>query len=83
MEIPFEQPCHDRYITENFAGCHDPVAEYVEKPRSGNGWLCDYSKEKVFYHNLLPFSSSFLIWIKHGEETQSSDQLLDWPHCNS
>ena len=21
-----EKPCHDRYITENFKGCYDPVA---------------------------------------------------------
>ena len=27
VEIQFEQPCHDRYRTEIFAGCLEPVAE--------------------------------------------------------
>ena len=26
-----EQLCHDKYITENFKGSHDPVVGYVEK----------------------------------------------------
>ena len=57
-EFQWKQPCHDRYITENFAGCHDPMAEYMEKLCSGNGWLCIYSKDQFLYHNLLPLGFS-------------------------
>ena len=30
-ELQLEQHCHSRHIKEIFAGCHDPVAEYMEK----------------------------------------------------
>ena len=39
-----EKPRYDNLITENFAGGHDLVVEYVEKLYSNNGWLCPYSK---------------------------------------
>ena len=45
------------------------------------GYVC--SKDHVFYHNLLPLSFSFLIWIKHDEEDQSLEQLLGWIHWKS
>ena len=35
-ELQLEQPCHGKQITENFAGCHDPVEEYMEKFFSHN-----------------------------------------------
>ena len=31
VEIQFEKPCHERYITKYIASCHDPVEEYMEK----------------------------------------------------
>ena len=73
-----EQPCHDKPITENFAGFHDLVVEYVEKLYSNKGWLCLYSKIQIFPHNLLSLSPSFL--VKHDEGAQSLDYLLDWLH---
>ena len=82
-KLQLENPCHGKQIIEKFEGCHDPVVEYVENICGGNGWLCDCSKDQVFYHNLLPFSSSFMIWIKHVEEPQTLDQLLNWLHWNS
>ena len=81
--LQLEHPCHDKRITKKIVGGHDPVAEYMEKLCSGNGWLCVYSKDQLFYHNILPFSSYFLSCIKHDEEAQSLDQLLNWIHCKS
>ena len=82
-KLQLEQPCDGKKITEKFEGCHDPVAGYVEKLYSGNGWLCDYNKDQVFYHNLLPLSSLFLFFIKHEEKVCLWDQLLGWLHWNS
>ena len=70
-------------MTKEFGGCqgfYDPVAEYMEGFCSGNGRLVLCSKEQVFYHKFSPFNPSFLIWIKHDEETKSYDHLLDWIH---
>ena len=68
-------------MIEKFEGCCDPVGEYMDNLCSGNGGLCVCGKDQVFYHNILPLISSFLIWIKHDEESQSLDQLLSWLHC--
>ena len=76
-----EQLCHGRCITENFAGCHDPVAEYVENPCSDNVLLCSYSKDQIPHHNFFPLSPSAL--IKNDEGAQSLDQLLGWIHWKS
>ena len=40
MVVYMEQPGHGKQITKNFAGCHDPVGEYMENFCSGNGGLC-------------------------------------------
>ena len=82
-KLQLEQPCHGKRMIEKFKGCHDLVAEYMEKLCSGNGGLCLCNKDQVFYHNLFPLSSSFMIWIKHVEEPQTLDQLLNWIHWNS
>ena len=71
-----EQPCHEKQITENFAGFHDPVEEYMEKLCSGDGRLCLYNKDQIFPHNMFPLSPSSL--VKHDEEDQALDHLLDW-----
>ena len=78
-----DQPCHGKRMIENFEGCHDPIVEYIESLCTGNGGLCVCSKDQVFYHNIFPLISSFLIWIKHDEEAQSLDQLLGWLHWKS
>ena len=70
-------------MIEKFEGFHGPAIEYMEKLCIGNGGLCVCSKDQVFYHNLLPLSSSFLIWITHDEEAQSLDQLCGWLHWKS
>ena len=76
-----EHPRHDKPITENFVGGHDPVVEYVDNIYSNNGWLCLYSKDQIFLHNLFPLSPSFL--VKHDEGSKSLDHLLDWIHWKS
>ena len=80
-ELQLEQPWHGKYITKIFTGCHDPIAEYMEKLCSGNGGLCVCRKDHISHHNLFPLSSSFL--IKHDEGDQSLDQLLGWIHWKS
>ena len=80
-ELQLEQLCHAMYIIENFAVCYDPMAKYMEKLCSRNGGLYVCSKYQISHHNLLTLTSSFL--IKHVEEAQSLDQLLDWLHWKS
>ena len=82
-ELHLEHFCHGKQITENFAGYHDPVEEYMEKLCSGNGWLCLYSKDQFLYHNLFPLSLSSLFFTKHEEKIGLWDNLLDWIHWNS
>ena len=67
-ELQLEQPCHGRHITIFFTGCHDLVAEYMDKLCSGNGRLCVCSKVHISHHNLFPLCSLFLFLIKHEEK---------------
>ena len=63
-------------MTEYAEGCHvfyDLVAEYMEKLRSDNGWLCLCNKSRVLYHNLLPFNSYVLISLKHDKKVYLLD----------
>ena len=59
-ELQLEQPCHDKQVTQIFAGFHDPVAAYMDNPCNSNGGLCLYSKDQSLYHNLWLISSPFL-----------------------
>ena len=83
-----EQPCHGRCIADCFGDYNDPVARYVEKLCSVNGWLWLCSRDQVPYHNLFPFGPSMLFLIKHEEKIiygvifligfTGSQKLLDW-----
>ena len=77
VDLQFEQPYWGKPMTENFAGCHNPMAEYMDKLCSGNGWLCLYSKDQSLYHNLFPLSPPFIFLIKHEEKFCLWDHLLD------
>ena len=71
-ELHFGQLSNGKQMTEYVEGCHafyDPVAEYMEKRFSQNGWLCVCSKDQVSYHSLLSLCYYVLISIKHEEET--------------
>ena len=62
---------------------YDSVAEYMEGIGNGNDWLYLYCKDQFLYYNLLPFCLSYLFLIKHEEEIELLDKLLDWLHWKS
>ena len=81
-ELLFGQPCHDKQVIEYFEICHvfyDPVAEYMDKFFRWSNWLYVCSKEQIFHL----FCSYVLILIKHEEEMELLDKLLDWLHWKS
>ena len=83
VKLHFEKPCHRNQIEEHFEDYHvfyDPVTDYLEKQISWDSWLCFFYKYQVHYHSFLPLCFSVLTLIKHDEEAQLLDQLLDWIH---
>ena len=80
-ELLFGQPYHDKQVIEDFEICHafyDPIAEYMDRFFRWRSWLYVCSKGQIFHHNLLLFFSYVLISIKHEEEMELLDKLLDW-----
>ena len=85
-ELLFGNPSNGKQMTEYIEGCHafyDPVAEYMDKFFRWGSWLCVCSKRQFFHHNLLLFCSYALISIKHDEEMELLEKLLDWLHWKS
>ena len=85
-ELIFGKPSNGKQMTEYIEGCHafyDPVADNMDKFFRWGSWLCVCSKGQIFHHNLLLFCFYVLISIKHEEEMELLDKLLDWIHWKS
>jgi len=56
----------------------DPVANYIDFFFSATVQTCFFCKNPSYHQ--MPVHIAALIFIKHDEEAQSSDQLLGWLH---
>ena len=80
-ELLFGHPFNGKQMIEYFEICqnfYDPVAEYMDKFFRWGSWVCVCSKGQIFHHNLLSLCAYVLILIKHEEEAELLEKLLDW-----
>ena len=85
-ELHFGQLSYGKKRTEyaeSFHVFYDPMVEYMERLGNSNDWLYMYCKDQFICYNLLPLCLSSLFLIKHEEEIELLDKLLDWLHWKS
>ena len=85
-ELHFGQLSYGRQKIEYVESCpvfYDLMAAYMERLGNSNDWLYLYCKDQFLCYNLLPLCISSLFLIKHEEEIELLEKLLDWLHWKS